>query len=332
MTSSERVSALQQGQDTASGNGRAPKSASPGDLASPAARLRHGSGPESGPSAHPRARQGSMDERRSRGAVPDRRRRAAPAPASRAAPALAAAERPAGRVLRRGDVPGRRSGRGLTYTRQQREVEDSVGTQLLNIARVAALQLDPRLHAEVGAAADPTPQASEAPPDARRDPGRDPPDEPDHHPHRPPARRANRAARPRQQRAGPPGRPLSARPRAGRAHGLDARGRRRALHARLPAPGGLWISAFAPILDPQGRPAALLHVAYPVEIYLDRLHELRNTLLFATGWAALALVRGLLVLRRLTRPIALLTGGVSRVAAGDLSKPLPVRRGTRSAG
>ncbi len=26
----------------------------------------------------------------------------------------------------------------MTYTRQQREVEDSVGTQLLNIARVAA--------------------------------------------------------------------------------------------------------------------------------------------------------------------------------------------------
>ena len=41
---------------------------------------------------------------------------------------------------------------GMTYTRQQREVEDSVGTQLLNIARVAALQLDPRLHAEVDAA------------------------------------------------------------------------------------------------------------------------------------------------------------------------------------
>src|SRR4029453_3799738 len=33
----------------------------------------------------------------------------------------------------------------LTYTRQQREVEDSVGTQLLNIARVAAL--DRRLRA-----------------------------------------------------------------------------------------------------------------------------------------------------------------------------------------
>src|SRR5262249_58978586 len=90
--------------------------------------------------------------------------------------------------------------------------------------------------------------------------------------------------------------------------------------------GGLWISAFAPILDAQGRPGALLHVTYPVEIYLDRANELRNTLLFATGVGALAtLVLGLLALRRLTRPIALLTGGVSRVAAGDLSQPLPVK-------
>src|SRR4029450_2316030 len=56
-----------------------------------------------------------------------------------------------------------------------------------------------------------------------------------------------------------------------------------------------------------------------------RLRELRNTLLFATGVGALGtLVLGLLVLRRLTPPIALLTGGVSRVAAGDLSQALPV--------
>ncbi|MCI0546139.1 MAG: adenylate/guanylate cyclase domain-containing protein, partial [Candidatus Rokubacteria bacterium] len=89
--------------------------------------------------------------------------------------------------------------------------------------------------------------------------------------------------------------------------------------------GGLWISAFAPILDAQGRPDGLLHVTYPVEIYLDRLHELRDTLLLATGVGALAtLGLGLLVLRRLTRPIARLTGGVARVAGGDLSQPLPV--------
>src|SRR5215831_18607216 len=37
----------------------------------------------------------------------------------------------------------------FTYERSQREVQDTVGTQLLNIARVAALLVDPALHAEV---------------------------------------------------------------------------------------------------------------------------------------------------------------------------------------
>src|SRR5580765_1579316 len=36
----------------------------------------------------------------------------------------------------------------FTYQRQQREVQDSVGTQPLNIARGAALLVDPDLHAE----------------------------------------------------------------------------------------------------------------------------------------------------------------------------------------
>lgn len=42
----------------------------------------------------------------------------------------------------------------LTYTRQQREVEDTVGTQLLNIARVSALRLDPHLRADARRSAD----------------------------------------------------------------------------------------------------------------------------------------------------------------------------------
>src|SRR5262249_61625969 len=37
---------------------------------------------------------------------------------------------------------------GLVYQRQKREVEDTVGTQLLNIARVAALLVDPDALAE----------------------------------------------------------------------------------------------------------------------------------------------------------------------------------------
>jgi len=214
----------------------------------------------------------------------------------------------------------------LTYTRQQREVEDSVGTQLLNIARVAALQLDPKLHAVVDAARSTDSPAYEKLRQtlaAIQDEtvltspittltGIDP---------------AARVARLVIASSGP-GRPGDLYPLApelvepmGWTLG-DGVARYTRVYRNQ---GGLWISAFAPILDAPGHPAALLHVTYPVEIYLDRLHELRNTLLFATGVGALAtLVLGLLVLRRLTRPIALLTGGVSRVAAGDLSRPLPV--------
>jgi class 3 adenylate cyclase len=212
----------------------------------------------------------------------------------------------------------------LTYTRQQREVEDSVGTQLLNLARVAAL--DPRLRASV----DPGQSSDSA---GQRE-----------------ARAAlaaiqdetlltnpitiltalqpaGRSARLALASSGPgrPGDPYPLAPELVEPMGWTL-GDGVARYTRVYRnQGGLWISAFAPILDPGGRPAALLHVAYPVEIYLDRLHELRNTLLFATGVGALAtLVLGLIVLRRLTRPIALLTGGVARVAGGDLSRPLPV--------
>jgi hypothetical protein len=47
----------------------------------------------------------------------------------------------------------------LTYQRHEREVQDTVGTQLLNIARVAALLVDPPLHARVHATLDPASEA-----------------------------------------------------------------------------------------------------------------------------------------------------------------------------
>jgi class 3 adenylate cyclase len=214
----------------------------------------------------------------------------------------------------------------LTYTRQQRQVEDSVGTQLLNIARVAALQLDPKLHAAVDAtrsADSPAYQTLRHTLSAIQDEtvltnpittltNLDP---------------AARTARLVIASSGPgrPGDPYPLAPQLVEPMGWTL-GDGVARYTRVyRSQGGLWISAFAPIVDTPGHVAALLHVTYPVEIYLDRLHELRNTLLFATGVGALAtLVLGLLVLQRLTRPIALLTGGVARVAGGDLSRPLPV--------
>ena len=212
----------------------------------------------------------------------------------------------------------------LTYTRQQREVEDTVGTQLLNIARVSALRLDwgrgagaspppdpaarPRLREFLAAIQDET--LLTAPITILTDIDAD----------RHEARLVVASSGPAQPDDAYPLAPELIEPMGWTLGDGVARYTRVYRHQ-----GGLWISAFAPVLDGEGHPTALLHVAYPVEIYLDRLNELRNTLLFATGVGALAtLVLGLVVVRRLTRPIALLTGGVSRVAAGDLSQPLPV--------
>jgi class 3 adenylate cyclase len=212
----------------------------------------------------------------------------------------------------------------LTYSRQQREVEDSVGTQLLNIARVSAL--DRRLRVALDTS---QPSDSAAVQEAQR----------------------TLAAIQDETLLTSPITILTAFQLESRiarlvmaSSGSGRPGDSYPLPPELVEPmgwtlgdgvarytrvyrhqGGLWISAFAPISGADGRPGALLHVAYPVEIYQDRANELRNSLLFATGVGSLAtLVLGLLVLRRLTRPIALLTGGVARVAGGDLSQPLPV--------
>jgi class 3 adenylate cyclase len=212
----------------------------------------------------------------------------------------------------------------LTYTRQQREVEDSVGTQLLNIARVAGLDRRLRAAADAGRSTDPAREA-----ELREVLG---PIQDETLLTSPIAiitglEPATRTARLVAASSGPgrPGDPYPLAPELVEPMGWtmeDGVARYTRVYRHR---GGLWISAFSPILDGQGRPAALIHVTYPVEIYLDRANELRNTLLFATGVGALAtLGLGLLALRRLTRPIALLTGGVSRVAAGDLSRPLPV--------
>src|SRR5262249_49350907 len=85
--------------------------------------------------------------------------------------------------------------------------------------------------------------------------------------------------------------------------------------------GGLRIRAFAPILDPRGRVAAVLEVDYPVDFYFDRLRELDTTIAFGSVAALLlALVLAVVFARRLTRPIVALTTAAGRVAEGDLSQ------------
>ncbi len=215
----------------------------------------------------------------------------------------------------------------FTYERQQREVQDTVGTQLLNMARVTALLVDPVLHSEVQQTRNPVSNAYREVQKrlvtiqnevllttpiytiADFDPA---------------ARRARVVVV-----SDGPGRPGDVYPLAtelidplrwtfedgvARYTGLYTNGR------------GTWITAFSPIMDAKGRAIAVVTLDYPVEIYLDRLHELRATLVYASVIGALGtLILGLLFARRLTRPIRALTAGVARVAAGDLSQALPVR-------
>jgi len=211
--------------------------------------------------------------------------------------------------------------------RHKRELEDTVGTQLLNIARTGALLVDPALHAEVTRT-----RTSRSDAYVR-------------------IREALGAMQQETLLTTPIYTltdldPASRRARIMVASDSSAKpGDSLALPAELVEPLG-WtfddgvarytrvyvtpkgkrITAFAPIVDRMGQATAVLTVDYPVDIYLDRLNELDTTIWRGSLIAAVAaLILGLLFARRLTRPISALTGAVGRVAAGDLSQTVPVR-------
>jgi HAMP domain-containing protein len=215
----------------------------------------------------------------------------------------------------------------LVYDRQKREIEETLGTQLLNIARTAVLLVDPTLHAEarqtLGARAAayervraalaavqrevlvPTPIVTLTDFDAAR-------------------RQARRVVT--SDGSGRPGEPYPLAPAVIETLGWTVEDGVARFTRMYEHRGRMWISAFAPITDGAGKTIAVLDVDYPVELYLDRLRDLRVTILTATGAGALgALLLGLLFARRITRPISTLTAGVARVAGGDLSQELPVR-------
>lgn len=83
---------------------------------------------------------------------------------------------------------------------------------------------------------------------------------------------------------------------------------------------GTWITAFAPIRDAQGRVFAVLDVDYRVEVYLNKLAEVRRGLyLSSLAGAFLALIAGLLIARQITQPVTELAALARRVVEGDLS-------------
>jgi class 3 adenylate cyclase len=217
----------------------------------------------------------------------------------------------------------------LVHDRQKHELEDTVGTQLLNIARTGALLIDPAAQARLQRAPDPGSA------DYRR------------------VEKALAAIR-RETVLTTPIRTLADYdPRAGRARIVVTSGGSErpgewfpvppeltdaiawsfedgvARYTRIHrTPAGPRMSAVAPILDDQGRAIAVLDVDYPVDVFLDRLDELNRTIAVGTlAGVLIAVGLGVIVARRLTRPISALTGAVARVAGGDLALALPVRSG-----
>jgi hypothetical protein len=206
----------------------------------------------------------------------------------------------------------------LVHQRQSREVEDTLGTQLLNIARVSALLVDPAAHAEAARAG-----RADAPAyrrvikalaaireetllttPMRTLAGYDPV-----------SRRARIVVTTADDER--PGETVTVGPEAADAVAWtfeDGVARYTGIYLTR---GGKRISAFAPVLDARGRVAAVLQVDYPVDFYVDRLRELDTTIaLGSLAGVLLAVFLAVVIARRVTRPMVALTTAAGRVAAG----------------
>lgn len=216
----------------------------------------------------------------------------------------------------------------LVYEWQRREVEEAVGSQLLNIVRTASLLVDSGLHARAQRDGDPSTEAyrrvqkvldtiREA--DVLTTPvytlaGFDA------------ARRQARLVV-SSDPARRPGEPVALASEMIEPMSWtfqDGFARATPIYRD---PDGTWISAFSTVsVDATGKPTAVLVINYPVEIFLDRLVALRRGVLQASVIGAFgALVVGLLFARRVTRPVTALTAAVARVAGGDIAQSVPVK-------
>ena len=90
---------------------------------------------------------------------------------------------------------------------------------------------------------------------------------------------------------------------------------------------GTWITAFAPIRDPNGRVFAVLDVDYRVDVYLKELATVRRRVIqHSLAGALLALVAGILLARQITRPVGQLSALARRVVEGDLTNRVRVTK------
>ena len=209
----------------------------------------------------------------------------------------------------------------LQYRAQQQELRDTLGSQLLNIARTGTLLVDPQLHAQVEATLT---QDSDAYRRIRTALAA--------------IQDANQIQTPiytltgfdaaNQQAhfmvtssgSGLPGEIYHLAPELLQPLGQAFQEGEAVYTPIYRDQSGTWITAFAPIRDAQGRVFAVLDVDYRVEVYLDRLARVQQRLyLNSLAGALLALVIGLLIARQITRPIVQLSALARRVVEGDLS-------------
>ncbi|MBI3002971.1 MAG: HAMP domain-containing protein [candidate division NC10 bacterium] len=215
----------------------------------------------------------------------------------------------------------------LLYQQQKREMEKTLGTFLLNIARTGALLIDPALHVEVEATLTPSTPAYrrlravlaaiqdenrlETPIYTLTD-------------FAPGAREARFMVTSRGP--GAPGEIYRLAPALLEPLGQAFREGVATQTLSYHDEHGTWITAFAPLRDAGGRIIAVLDVDYRVDVYLERLAWMRRRVLETLLLGGMvAVVAGVLLSRRISGPVSALTRAVARVAEGDLSQPLPVR-------
>jgi class 3 adenylate cyclase len=213
------------------------------------------------------------------------------------------------------------------HQRQSREIEDSLGTQLLNIARVSALAIDPATHAEAAHGGRPDTAAYRL---VAKTLKRIQDETLLTTPMRTLAgyERASMRARIVVTTADDekPGDSFTVAPEAADLVVWTLEDGVARYSGIYRTRAGARISAFAPIPDPRGQTAAaILEVDYPVDFYFDRLRELDTTILLGMlAGAILSSILAVVFARHLTRPIVALTAAAGRVAAGDLTASLTV--------
>jgi len=88
---------------------------------------------------------------------------------------------------------------------------------------------------------------------------------------------------------------------------------------------GIWLTAFAPVRDRQGRVVAVLDVDYRADVFWRELRNIRWRILgFSLAGALVALAAGLWYARRIARPLEGMALQAREVAQGDFTRRLPM--------